>query len=155
MNDIYARRAAQTAMFMNAQRMLPTLYQATQLTKEKLDAKFLKEEFMRINGHRQLHLLVPGIAQQKHQYTHWNRLNSACSWAESHRAYSVSHHTPLTQRFADVGRMSDSIPNIRVSSTAQNVVLEHIARQEGIFAHDVDMEAFRNKERREDDTGTH
>jgi hypothetical protein len=143
MNDIYARRASQTMMLMQTQRMLPTLWQATQITKEKLDARFVKEEFMRVNGHRQLHLLLGDVAMQQHQHTHWHKLHSTNAWAESHRAYSVTNHSPVTQRFADIGRLHDSIPNVRVATTAQAVVLEHIARTEGTFLHEVDVEAFR------------
>jgi hypothetical protein len=132
-------------MMLQAQRMLPVLYQATRVTGEKLDGRFVREEFMRTNGHRQLHLLVPEIASQTHQNTHWHRLHSTYAWAESHRAYSAKYHTPLTQRFGDIGRMQDTIPNVKIVASAQQLVIEHTARQEGTFMFDVDLNEFRER----------
>ena len=139
MNEIYARRASQSMMMLQTQRMLPTLWQATQLTKEKLDGKFVQEEFMRINGHQQLHQLVPAVASQVHQHSHWHRLHSTNAWAESQRAYSVANKSALASRFADAGLMRDSMANVRVAATAQNVVLEQVAREEGTFLYEPDM----------------
>ena len=139
MNEIYARRASQALMMQQAQRMLPTLWQATQLTKEPLNGRFVEEEFMRVNGHQQLHLLVGPVANQRHQHSHWHRLHSTNAWADSARSYATSSKSPLTQRFADLGRMHDTIPSVRVSATAQNVVMEQIAREEGIFLYEPDV----------------
>lgn len=138
---MYARRGSQALMFQQAYRMLPTLWNATRVTKEKLDVDFVKEEFMRVNGHQHHHLLHGDVAAQIHQQTHWHHLHSTLSWAESGRAHSVSNHTPLTQRCADVARMHDSVPNVRTSATAQALVLEHISRQEGIFLYEIDVQA--------------
>lgn len=138
MNEIYARRASQAMMMHQAFRMLPTLWNATQLTKEKLDANFVFEEFMRVNGHQQQHLLLPEVAGQHHYQTHWHWLHSTLAWAESSRAYSVRQHTPMTQRCADVALLQDSVTNVRTAATGQALVLEHIARQDGIFFHEVE-----------------
>ena len=141
MNELYARRASQTMMLQQAQRMLPVLWQATQVTKEPLDLRFVKEEFMRVNGHHQQHLLLGAVANQRHHQTHWNQLHSTNAWAESNHAYSVVNHSPLTQRFADIGRMHDSIPNVKLLATNQAVVAEQIARQEGTFFFEVEIKA--------------
>ena len=106
------------------------------VTKEKLDAQFVKEEFMRVNGHQQQHLLIGPVADQRHHMTHWHALHDTCAWADSHRSQSVRTHTPLTQRYAAVGRLANSIPNTKISSTNQLLVLEQIARQEGCFMYD-------------------
>jgi hypothetical protein len=153
MNEIYARRASQSMMMLQAQRMLPTLWQATQLTHEKLDATFVKEEFMRVNGHQQLHQLVPGMAMQVHQHSHWHRLHSTNAWAESQRAYAVGAKTALATRFADAGLMRESLANVRVAATAQNIVLEQIAREEGAFLYEPDMLAH-NAEGEEDSSSS-
>ena len=136
MNDIFARRASQTMMMFQAQRMLPTLWQATQVTKERLDEQFVKEEFMRVNGHHQQHLLVDGATDPDLHFQHWRRLHSTLAWAESFRAYEVGHKSPLTQRFADVGLMKNSIPNVRRTATAQKIFEEHVARTEGTFSYE-------------------
>ena len=132
MNDIYARRAAKTMMFQQAQRALPTLWAATKVTKEKLDGNFVAEEFMRINGQRTGPLLIGAVAQQTQHNAHWVHLHDTGAWAESHRAYAVRHHTPMTQRFADIARLHDSTGNVRVQATPQSLMLEHVARVEGI-----------------------
>merc|ERR1711991_322624 len=106
------------------------------VTKEPLDGKFVKEEFMRVNGHTQQHLLIGPLANSPHTRTHWHRLHSTNAWAESARAYGVSHKSPLTQRFADAGRMSASIPTVVAATKLQSQLFEQIAREEGTFQYD-------------------
>lgn len=136
MNDIYARRASQALMFHQAQRCIPTLYAATRVTKEPLNGAFVREEFMRINGHHQLPVLIPEVAAQTHHTTHWHHLHSTCAWADSHRAYAVGHQTPMSQRFGDIGLMTEQIAPVRGNTTPQAVVQEHVARVEGTAVYD-------------------
>lgn len=132
MNDIYAKRLARCEMFFQAMRALPVLHQATAVTREPLNWAFLREEFMRVNGYRQMPLLMTHVSRQTHQHSHWNHLISNTSWAESARAYAVRSQTPLTQRYAAVGRLEAALPPTRVAVAAQNIFLEHMSRVEGI-----------------------
>jgi hypothetical protein len=88
MNDIYARRAAKTMMFQQAYRSIPTLWNATRVTKEKLDGAFVAEEFMRVNGQRTMPLLIGDVSTQTQHNSHWVHLNDTAAWAECGRAFS-------------------------------------------------------------------
>ena len=136
MNEMYARRLSQTAMFHNTQRMLPCLYRATQVTKEKLDNKFVEEEFMRINGHRTQHLLIPENSVQKLPRTHWNDLHDTATWTESMRAQSVRFQTPLTRRCAEVALIQEPLSKFRSQATIQAMFLEQVSRTTGIAVQD-------------------
>ena len=132
MNEIYARRRAQMLMFNQLTRMHGTLWDATRVTKEKLDGAFVREELMRVNGRRTMPLLIPATAEQNVHQTHWNQLCDNGAWTDSMRAYSVQNQTPLTQRVAAMGRMAETITQSRTGSTVQVLFNEHIARMEGI-----------------------
>lgn len=123
-------------MFQQLLRTHSTLWAATKVTKEKLDYKFVEEEFMRVNGKRAMPLLIGAAASQDLHLTHFNQLSDNFSWTESHRAYAVRHQTPLTQRAAAMGRMAETINMARNASTAQLLFSEHIARSEGITGHE-------------------
>lgn len=113
-------------------RAFPVLHAATKVTKEPLTWAFLREEFMRVNGYRQMPLLLPKTSQQIHQYSHWNNLIGTTAWAESGRAYAVRAQTSLTQRYSAVARLEAALPSTRVAAAAQNIFLEHMSRVEGI-----------------------
>lgn len=132
MNDLIAYRLAQPSMFHQLMRMHGVMWNATQVTKEKLDTQFIFEEFMRINGRRAMPLLVPAAAAASRRETHFSNLVDHCAWAESARAYCVQHQTPLTQRAAAMGRMEETIAQTRSAATCQGIFNEHIARIEGI-----------------------
>lgn len=132
MNDLIAYRLAQPSMFHQLMRMHGVLWNATQVTKEKLDTKFINEEFMRINGRRAMPLLIPAAAEEARRHSHLAHLVDHCAWAESSRAYAVQHQTPLTQRIASMGRMQETINQTRTGGTCQSLFNEHIARIEGI-----------------------
>ena len=133
MNDLYARRLGAAAMHHHLQRMAPVLWRATSVTKEPLNGRFVDEEFMRVNGHRMLHPLIPAVHQQTLHRTHWNDLHETCSWAESGRAQSVRHHTPIAMRAGEVGLLRESLGKVRQSATVQTMMLEQISRSEGIL----------------------
>jgi hypothetical protein len=132
MNEIYAKRLARGMMFQQLMRTHGTLWAATQVTKEPLDYKFVEEEFMRVNGKRAMPLLLGAAASQNLHNSHWNHLSDNFAWTESARAFAVRYQTPLTQRAASLGRMSETIQQARTASTCQLLVNEHIARIEGI-----------------------
>lgn len=132
MNDILAFRLSQPMMFHQLMRIHGVLWNATQVTKEKLDSHFVFEEFMRTNGRRAMPLLVPAAAEQSGRHTHLSAIMDHGAWAESARAYAVQNQTPLTQRFAAMGRMEETINQSRTATTCQNVFNEHLARVEGI-----------------------
>lgn len=136
MNDIYARRAAQSGMLQNLYRTHATLWQATRVTKEKLDYAFVKEEFMRVNGHRTMPLLVAASAQSKMQNCHFNQLTDACAWADSARAFSVRNQTPLTKHIAAMGRMEITLPQMKLQTTAQSLFSEYNAICDGVASFD-------------------
>ena len=140
MNDIFARRAAYGTMHHHAMRMTPVLWRATQVTKEPLDHRFLDEEFMRVNGHRRLHPLLPSAQKQALPRSHWNDLNDTCTWAESGRAQAVRFHTPLVQRFGEVGLLSDSLARVKTAATVQNLMMEQLSRTEGVLVADKSIE---------------
>lgn len=127
-------------MFCQAQRSLPLLWDATRITKEKLDGAFLREELMRVNGQRSMPLLVGAAAQFDCHLTHLNELQDACAWSESARACGVRYQTPVTQHVAAMGRMSDTISAARIAVTCQASFLETVARQEGITKFDMEPE---------------
>ncbi len=132
MNDIYARRRAQMVMFNQLQRIHGTLWDATRVTKEKLDYEFVREEMMRVNGRRAMPLLIPAAAEQNIQQTHWNSLCDNGAWSDSMRAFTVQNQTQITMRAAAMGRMAETINQSRVGSTVQVMFNEHISRVEGI-----------------------
>ncbi|KAG5496205.1 hypothetical protein JKF63_02506 [Porcisia hertigi] len=132
MNDIYARRLAQTSLFHQVMRIHGTLWAATQVTKEQLDLAFVKEEMMRINGRRAMPLLVGAAAKENLNDTHLTHLTEHCAWAESARAYAVQQQTPLTQHIASMGRMSETITQAKTASSGQLLFNEHMARIDGI-----------------------
>ncbi|CAC9524631.1 conserved hypothetical protein [Leishmania infantum JPCM5] len=132
MNDIYAKRLAQTAMFHQLMRSHGTLWAATQVTKEKLDLAFVKEEMMRVNGRRAMPLLVGAAANENLNDTHLAHLTEHCAWAESARAFAVQRQTPLTQHIASMGRMAETITQAKTASTSQLLLNEHLARIDGI-----------------------
>lgn len=119
-------------MFHQAMRIHGVLWNATQVTKEKFDANFMFEEFMRTNGRRALPLLIPAAVEQSRRRTHLGDLTDHGAWAECARAYTVQNQTPLTQRFAAMGRMEETINQCRTAATCQSVFNEHIARVEGV-----------------------
>ncbi len=141
MNDLYARRLGQVAMFQQLYRMHPTLWSATRITGEKLDADFVLEEYMRINGHRAMPLVIPEVSTQKLQRSHWNDLHDSCAWATSFRAYTLRNQTPITQRAAAVARMEESLKVAKTGSSTQNMFLEHVARVEGLSTPAIDDDA--------------
>ena len=132
MNEIYAKRLAQTSMFHQIMRSHGTLWAATQVTKEKLDLAFVKEEFMRVNGRRTMPLLVAAAASENLNESHLAHLTDHCGWTESARAYAVQHQTPLTQHIAAMGRMAETINQAKTASTMQSLFNEHMARIDGI-----------------------
>lgn len=132
MNDIYAKRLAQTSMFHQIMRSHGTLWAATQVTKEKLDLPFVKEEFMRVNGRRAMPLLVGAAADENLNESHLAKLTDHCGWTESARAFAVQRQTPLTQHIAAMGRMTETINQAKTASTTQSLFNEHMARVDGI-----------------------
>lgn len=136
MNDIYAKRLARCETFLQTMRALPVVREAVALTHEPLSWALLREEFMRVNGCRQMPLLLYHTSGQIHQRSHWNNLIGTTNWAESARAFAVRAQTPLTQRFASIGRLDTPVPPTRVASSAQNIFLEHMSRSEGISTFD-------------------
>lgn len=132
MNDIFAYRVAQPVMFHQLMRMHGVLWNATQATKEPMDAQFIFEELMRINGKRAMPLLIPAAAEMAQKRgTHFSDLTEHCAWTDSSRAYAVQQQTPFTQRVAAMGRMEESIQQVRHTSTCQTLLNEHLARIEG------------------------
>ena len=134
MNEIFGQRLSRTMMFHQLMRTHGTLWAATQVTKEKLDYKFIEEEFMRVNGRRTMPLLVRSASKQNLHETHLAHLSDNYSWCESKRAYIVRNQTPITQRVAAMGRMADTIQNTKTNCASQLVVSEHLSRIEGISA---------------------
>ncbi|CAG9580219.1 conserved hypothetical protein [Leishmania major strain Friedlin] len=132
MNDIYARRLAQTSMFHQLMRSHGTLWAATQVTKEKLNLAFVKEEMMRVNGRRAMPLLIGAAANENLNDTHFTHLTEHCAWTESARAFAVQRQTPLTQHIASMGRMAETITQAKTASTSQLLFNEHLARIDGI-----------------------
>ena len=132
MNDIYARRMAQSSMFQSIYKSFPVMWSATQITKEPLTGHLVQEELMRVNGHRAMPLLLPDVALCNVQNAHWNTLNDACAWAVSGRAFAVRNQTPLTQAAASIGRLEESIPAVRTITTTQIMTNVHLARCDGI-----------------------
>lgn len=132
MNEIYAKRLAQTSMFHQLMRTHGTLWAATQVTKEKMDVAFVKEEFMRVNGRRAMPLLIGAAADENLNETHLAHLTDHCAWTESARAYAVQHQTPLTQHVASMGRMAETINQVKTASTTQSLFNEYMARIDGI-----------------------
>lgn len=137
MNDIYARRLAQSGMFHQLMRIHGTLWTATSVTHEKLDLNLVKEEFMRTNGRRAMPQLV-GAAARVSEWgdSHLTSLSDHCSWAESGRAYAVQRQTPMTQHIAAMGRMSETIPQCRTAVTCQSLFGEHMCRIDGVSAYE-------------------
>ncbi|CBZ29532.1 conserved hypothetical protein [Leishmania mexicana MHOM/GT/2001/U1103] len=132
MNDIYAKRLAQMSMFHQVMRSHGTLWAATQVTKEKLNLAFVKEEMMRVNGRRAMPLLVGAAANENLNDTHLAHLTEHCAWTESARAFAVQRQTPLTQHIASMGRMAETITQAKTASTSQLLFNEHLARIDGI-----------------------
>lgn len=132
MNEIYARRLAQTSMFHQLMRSHGTLWAATQVTKEPLDLAFVKDEMMRVNGRRAMPLLIGAAAEQNLNDTHLVHLTEHCAWTESARAFAVQQQTPLTQHIAAMGRMAETITQAKNASTSQLLFSEHMARVDGI-----------------------
>lgn len=132
MNDIAARRLAQAAMFHQVMRLHGTLWAATQVTQEKLDYSFVQEELMRQNGRRTMPLLIDVAASENLGQLHLTHLTEHGAWTQSARSFSVQNQTPLTQRFASMGRMSETINQVRTATSAQLLVSEHLARMDGI-----------------------
>ena len=136
MNEIYARRRAQMLMFNQLTRIHGTLWDATRITKEKLDFNFVREEMMRVNGRRAMPLLIAAAAEQNIHQTQWSTLCDNGAWTDSMRAFAVQNQTPLTQRTAAMGRMSETIGQSRIGSSVQVMFNEHVARTEGISGFD-------------------
>ncbi|RNF23809.1 uncharacterized protein Tco025E_02710 [Trypanosoma conorhini] len=132
MNDIYARRLAQGMMFHQLMRCHGTLWAATQVTKEKLDYNFIREEFMRSNGRRTMPLLIGAAAEENLHELHLTHLTEHCAWGESARASAVHRQTPLSQHIGAMGRMSETIHQTKTAATMQNLFNEHLSRIEGI-----------------------
>ncbi|KPA84685.1 hypothetical protein ABB37_01193 [Leptomonas pyrrhocoris] len=132
MNEIYAKRLAQTSMFHQIMRSHGTLWAATRVTKEKLDLAFVKEEFMRVNGRRTMPLLVGAAAEENLNESHLAHLTDHCAWTESARAFAVQRQTPLTEHIASMGRMAETINQAKTASTTQSLFNEHMARIDGI-----------------------
>lgn len=134
MNEIYARRIAQSTMFNQLMRSHGTLWAATQVTKEPLDVSFVKEEFMRVNGRRATPPLIGGAADENLNNAHFTHLTEHCAWGESARAYAVQNQTPMTQHVAAMGRMAETINQSKTAATSQSLFNEHVARCDGISA---------------------
>ncbi|KAG8348485.1 hypothetical protein TRVL_00695 [Trypanosoma vivax] len=132
MNDIYARRFAQGMMFHQLMRCHGTLWAATQVTKEKLDFNFLREELMRINGRRSMPLLIGAAADEDLHALHLTHLTEHCAWGESARALAVHAQTPLSQHAAAMGRMAETISQAKMASTAQSLFHEQLDQMDGI-----------------------
>ncbi|EAN85804.1 hypothetical protein C3747_55g196c [Trypanosoma cruzi] len=132
MNDICARRFAQGMMFHQLMRCHGTLWAATQVTKEKLDYNFIREEFMRVNGRRTMPLLIGAAADENLHGMHLTHLTEHCAWGESARASAVHRQTPLSQHIGAMGRMSETIQQTKNSATMQNLFNEHLSHIEGI-----------------------
>ncbi|EPY35084.1 hypothetical protein STCU_01258 [Strigomonas culicis] len=119
-------------MFHQLMRNHGTLWAATQVTHEKLDNQFIKEEFMRVNGRRAMPLLLGAAASENLSETHLNHLTEHCAWAESARAFCVQQQTPMTQHVAAMGRMAETVNQAKTATSAQTLFNEHMARIEGI-----------------------
>jgi hypothetical protein len=133
-------------MFQQLMRTHGTLWAATRVTKEKLDVKFVTEEFMRTNGRRAMPLLNGAAAAHNLHHTHLAQLSDHMSWTESARAYAVRSQTPFTQRVASMGRMHETLPQVRASCTAQSLFLEHMSRIDGITTFEEEPSAVFDKD---------
>ena len=142
MNDIYAQRLARTIMFQQLMRTHGTLWAATRVTKEALNYDFVQQEFMRVNGRRAMPLLIGAAASNDLHMSHLAHLSDNMSWTESSRAFTVRNQTPFTQRVASMGRMNETIPQVRAGSSSQALFLEHMGRIDGITAFEEEPSAL-------------
>ena len=134
-NEFYARRTSQALLFQNIYRCHGPLWRATQVTREKLDGKFVREEFMRINGMRAMPQLVGAsslISPIINNFA-WNHLLQTQAPAISTKAECVQKQTQLTRQLAKVGLMSDPVSQVRADSTIQAMMLESLSRTEGVL----------------------
>ncbi|KAH9578788.1 hypothetical protein LSM04_004654 [Trypanosoma melophagium] len=138
MNEIYARRIAQGTMFHQLMRCHGTLWAATQVTKEKLNYNFIREEFMRVNGRRTMPLLIGAAADENLHQLHLTHLTEHCAWSESARACAVHEQTPLSKHIAAMGRMAETIPQAKTACTVQNLLQEQLAHIDGISTFEED-----------------
>ncbi|KEG15370.1 hypothetical protein DQ04_00091040 [Trypanosoma grayi] len=119
-------------MFHQLMRSHGTLWAATQVTKEKLDYNFIREEIMRSNGRRSMPLLVGAAAEENLHQLHLTHLTEHCAWGESARACAVHRQTPLSQHIAAMGRMAETIHQAKTGATVQSLVNEQLAHIDGI-----------------------
>ena len=134
-NDFYARRLSQSVMFQNVYRAHGPLWRATNVTREKLDGRFVEEEFMRVNGQRAMPLLVgaSSLVAPRLSNFQWTHLLQTQAPSVSMRAAAVQHQTALTRQCAKVGLLQAATAQVRADSTAQSLLLEGLSRSEGVL----------------------
>ena len=127
---------AQRTMPYSLMRGHGVMWATTNITTEPLDYKFVSEEFMRVNGNRRMSMLIPEVIDDNFRDSVWNQLIAHDSIFISERADSVQNHTSLTRKFSNMGRLSSSFPHTKSLATAQNIFLENMSKNEGIFEFD-------------------
>ncbi len=134
-NEFYARRTSQNLIFQNIYRAHGPIWRATQVTREKLDGKFMREEFMRVNGQRAMPQLVGAsylISPLINNFA-WNHLMASQAPAISMKAECVQKQTQLTRQLAKVGLIQEPTAQVRADSTVQAMLLESWSRCEGVL----------------------
>ncbi len=134
-NEFFARRTSQSLLFQNIYRCHGPLWRATQVTRETLDGKFVREEFMRVNGQRAMPQLVGAsslISPLINNFA-WNHLLQTQAMATSAKAECVQRQTQLTRQLAKVGLMREPTAQIKNDSTMQVMMLESLSRTEGVL----------------------
>jgi hypothetical protein len=135
LNDMLARRMSQSLMFQNIARCHGPLWRATQVTREPLDGRFLMEEFMRVNGVRAMPLAIgpsTTVAPVLSSFA-WNDLIATQAPAVSARAEAVQRQTPLSRQLARGGLVQAPLAQVRADSMAQVLLLDSLARSEGVI----------------------
>lgn len=135
-NEIYARRTSQSLLFQNIYRCHGPMWRATQVTRENLDGKFVREEFMRINGMRAMPQLVGASSLVSPIINNfaWHHLLQTQAPSISTKAECVQKQTQLSRQLAKVGLMSEPLQQVRADSTLQAMVLESLSRAEGVLS---------------------
>lgn len=136
-NDFYARRTSQLLMFQNIYRCHGPLYRATNITRETLNGRFVREEFMRINGQRAMPQLVGASSLTAPELNNfaWCHLLATQAPSLSYRAATVQQQTPLTRSLAKLGLLQANVPTVRAESVMQVMLLDNLARTEGVIVH--------------------
>ncbi len=136
-NDFYARRTSQLLLFQNIYRAHGPMYRATQLTREALNGRLMREEFMRINGQRAMPLLVGAstiIAPELSNFA-WDHLMGTQAPSTSFRAQVVQRQSPLSRHVAKVGLLRENTSVVRTETSMQVMLLDQVAWSEGVQLH--------------------